>query len=194
MDQNFPHNTISEAFQRHDAVIKKTSKECATDIAQALDLLESAALTRKTVFICGNGGSASQSQHFATEWVCRYKDDRRPLKSIALTADTSALTAISNDYAFDTVFSRQLEALGEKGDALVVLTTSGRSPNILKALSKAKDLGIKTIAMTGSKGRDLKNLSDISIVVPSEETARIQEAHGLIIHILCEAIEKKIIS
>ncbi len=193
MDQNSSYNSISDAFKRHDSVIQRTSKECVSDIALALDLLESAAVTRKTVFICGNGGSASQSQHFATEWVCRYKDDRRALKAIALTADNSSITAISNDYAFDSIFSRQLEALGEKGDVLVVLTTSGRSPNILKALVKAKELGVKTIVLTGTKGRDLKSLSDIAIVIPSEETARIQEVHGLIIHILCEAIEKKII-
>jgi len=193
MDQNFSHSSIPAAFSRHTAIIQRTSTECVSDIAKSLDLLESAALNRKTVFICGNGGSASQSQHFATEWVCRYKENRRALKAIALTSDNSSMTAISNDYAFDSIFSRQLEALGEKGDILIVLTTSGRSPNILKVLLKAKDLGIKTIAMTGSKGSDLKNISDITIIIPSEETARIQEAHGIIIHILCEAIEKKII-
>ena len=193
MDQNPNQNPISEAFKRHDLAIKKTFEKCEKDIALALNLLESAVLNRKTVFICGNGGSASQSQHFAAEWVCRYKDDRRPLKAIALTTDTSALTAISNDYSFDTVFSRQLEALGDHGDVLIAITTSGRSPNILKVLAKAKDLNIKTIALTGAKGHDLKNLSDIPIIIPSEETARIQEAHGLIIHVFCEAIEKKII-
>ncbi len=193
MDPNQSKSLILGALERHKEIVEKTFKECVGSVELALGLLESAAFNRKTVFICGNGGSASQSQHFATEWVCRYKDDRRPLKAIALTTDTSAITAISNDYSFDNIFSRQLEALGDKGDVLLVLTTSGRSPNILKALTKAKDLGIKTIALTGAKGHDLKNLSDVALVVPSKETARIQEVHGLVIHIFCEIIENKII-
>ncbi len=193
MDQKIAEDLILRAIENNQHVVNKTKTECLGDILEALRILKFAALNQKTVFVCGNGGSASQSQHFAAEWVCRYKDDRRPLKAIALTTDTSALTAIANDYSFENIFSRQLEALGSRGDVLLVLTTSGQSTNILKAISKAQELGIKIIALTGSKGSSLKNITDVAIIVPSEETARIQEVHGVIIHLLCELIEKEII-
>ena len=144
-----------------------------------------------TIFWCGNGGSAADSQHLAAELVGRFKKDRKPLRSIALTTDTSVLTCISNDYSYEEIFSRQLNALGKKGDTLVVITTSGNSKNIKKVLIQAKKMSIKTIGLLGKGGGDCKNLLDISMIVPSNDTARIQEMHILIGHLMCELVEHK---
>lgn len=141
------------------------------------------------VLVCGNGGSASDSQHFAAELTGRFIHDRRPLAAIALTTDTSALTAIANDYSFDDVFSRQVLALGRPGDCLVGISTSGNSKNVLKAVAAAKAQGMSTIGLLGRDGGALKAQCDQALVVPSTATARIQEAHILIIHTLCGLIE-----
>jgi D-sedoheptulose 7-phosphate isomerase len=141
------------------------------------------------VLIFGNGGSAADSQHFAAELVGRFKKERAPLPAIALTVNTSALTAIANDYGYDVVFARQIEALGKKGDIAVGLSTSGNSKNVIEAFRKARKLGIVTIGLLGKDGGYLKDECDIAIVVRSDDTPRIQEAHITIIHILCEIID-----
>lgn len=143
------------------------------------------------VMIFGNGGSAADSQHMAAELVGRFKKDRRALPAIALTTNTSTLTAIANDYGYHVVFSRQIEALGKSGDVAIGISTSGNSKNILQALKKAGEMGIGTIGLTGSKGGSLAKACDIAIVVPSDDTPRIQEAHLLICHVLCELVEKE---
>ena len=145
-----------------------------------------------TIYWCGNGGSAADSQHIAAEFVGRFKNDRKPLKSIALTTDTSVLTCVANDYSYEEIFSRQIKALGKKGDVLVAITTSGKSKNITKALIQAKKMKIKTVGLLGKGGGECKNYSDISIIVPSNVTARIQEAHILIEHLICELVEHKL--
>lgn len=141
--------------------------------------------------LCGNGGSASDSQHIATELVVRLKSDskRNPLSAIALTTNSSILTACANDFGFENIFSRQIQALGKKGDVLIVLSTSGKSPNITQAVKKAKNLGIKTIALLGGIGGEVKKLSDISLIIPSSDSQRVQEVHITIGHILVELIE-----
>ena len=142
------------------------------------------------LLIIGNGGSAADAQHIAAEIVGRYRQDRPAYAAIALTTDTSALTAIANDYGFEQVFARQVAGLGRRGDALLALSTSGRSPNILAALTTARERGIVTIAMTGSKGGTLGALCDHLLVAPSDDTPVIQQIHLAVAHGICEAIEQ----
>lgn len=145
-----------------------------------------------SIFICGNGGSAADSQHFASELVGRFLIDRKPLPAISLTTDTSALTSISNDFNFTEIFSRQLEALGKEGDALIVLSTSGNSKNLLKALKSAKRKKIKTFSLLGKNGGKIKDICDNNIIIRNDSTPRIQEIHILIIHSICRQIEEAI--
>jgi len=144
------------------------------------------------VLLIGNGGSAADAQHITAELVGRFKLERKGLPAIALTTDTSILTALANDYGYDTVFSRQIEALAEEGDVLVALTTSGASPNILKAVEMAHSKGVVVIALAGKNSGKLKGMADLTIVVPSDNTARIQEAHITIGHIVCHLVEKEL--
>ncbi len=141
------------------------------------------------VMLCGNGGSASDSQHIAAELVGRYQKERGGLPAISLTVNTSIITAIGNDYGYEHVFSRQIEALGQKNDILIGISTSGKAKNVSLAIKQARKMGIKTIAFTGGDGGELAKLSDVSLVVPSKITARIQEAHIAVGHIICELVE-----
>lgn len=141
------------------------------------------------ILICGNGGSAADAQHFAAELTGRYKSERISLPAIALTTDTSALTAIGNDYGYDEVFARQLAGVGSSGDLLIGISTSGNSKNVLKAFEIAKQKGIKTIGLSGRDGGAMNELCDINVVMPSNDTARIQEMHILIIHTICAAVD-----
>jgi D-sedoheptulose 7-phosphate isomerase len=141
------------------------------------------------VMLAGNGGSAADAQHIAAELVGRYTTDRAPLAAVALTTDTSALTAIGNDYSFDQVFERQVRALGRKGDVFIAISTSGRSRNILAALKAARDLGIVTIGLTGAKGEQMSPLCDVVLLAPSDETALIQQIHITAAHAICGLIE-----
>ena len=144
------------------------------------------------IIVFGNGGSAADAQHMVCELVGRFKKERRPLPAISLTVNTSSLTAIANDYSYDASFSRQLEALSFSQDAVIAISTSGNAVNVIEAVKKAKELGLRTIALTGKDGGALAKLADISFIVPSNNTPRVQEAHILIIHILCELIEDAI--
>lgn len=146
------------------------------------------------ILICGNGGSAADAQHFAAELTGRYKSERISLPAIALTTDTSALTAIGNDYGYDEVFARQLSGVGNSGDLLIGISTSGNSKNVLKAFEIAKQKGIKTIGLSGRDGGAMNELCDINVVVPSNDTARIQEMHILIIHTICAAVDGAFLS
>ncbi len=144
------------------------------------------------LMLCGNGGSAADSQHLAAEFTGRFIKDRPPIAAIALSTDTSALTCIANDYSFDAIFARQVQAIGKPGDCLIAISTSGNSGNVLAAVAAAKALGITCIGLLGRDGGKLKPECDISIVVPSQVTARIQEAHILIGHSLCGAVEQQL--
>ena len=156
---------------------------------QSIALCVEALRNGKKILFAGNGGSASDAQHLAAELVGRYRYDRESLAAIALTTDTSALTAIGNDYGYDEVFSRQLSGLGQEGDVLVAISTSGNSGNVLKAIDVARKKGVKVIGMSGEKGK-LKELSDTCLAVPAPLTATIQEAHIMLGHILCDGIEQ----
>lgn len=158
-------------------------------LAQAEDMAERLKRGAR-ILVCGNGGSAADAQHFAAELSGRYVKERRALAGIALTTDTSALTAIGNDYGYEVVFSRQVEALGRPGDLLVGISTSGNSPNVIRAVEAAKALGMRTLCLLGKDGGKLKDLSDDALVVPTPVTARIQEVHQMIYHFWCEAIDE----
>ncbi len=157
-------------------------------IEQTGTLLITALKNGNKILTCGNGGSAADAQHFAAELTCKYDQDRPPLPAIALTTDTSHLTATGNDYSFEDVFARGVEALGKKGDVLIAISTSGNSPNVLKAIEAAQKKGMQVIGLTGKGGGKMKDLPN-SVIIPSQVTARIQECHILIIHIWCMLID-----
>ncbi|RKZ04922.1 MAG: phosphoheptose isomerase [Candidatus Hydrothermota bacterium] len=181
-------------------IIKESiaTKERLLDISESIArAVEMAAETLKgghKILLCGNGGSAADSQHIAAEFVVRFTRPRRALPAIALTVDTSVLTAASNDFGYDEVFSRQVEALGEEGDLLIAISTSGRSPNVNRAVRKAKERGLRVIYLCGERGNDVEESVDLTIRVPSGVTARIQEAHITIGHIIVELTEEKLLS
>ncbi|HJW34004.1 MAG TPA: D-sedoheptulose 7-phosphate isomerase [Holophagaceae bacterium] len=157
-------------------------------VAQAGDMAERLKRGCK-ILVCGNGGSAADAQHLAAELSGRYVKERKALAGIALTTDTSALTAIANDYGYEFVFSRQVEALGRPGDVLIGISTSGNSPNVIKAVESAQALGMHTIGLLGKDGGKLKGLVDEALVVPSAVTARIQEVHQMVYHFWCECLD-----
>lgn len=161
----------------------------SADIEKAAALLISSLSGGGKVLVFGNGGSAADSQHMAAELIGRFKKERRAIPAIALTTDTSVLTSLANDYSFDIVFARQIEALGRPGDIAFGISTSGNSGDVIEAIKKAGSLGLKTIALTAGDGGKLAKLCDAAITVPSSDTPRAQESHILVIHILCELAE-----
>ena len=179
---------INKHIQEHNDVLDSIS-QLAESIEKVANIFISCLENDGTIFWCGNGGSASDSQHLAGELVGRFVDERKPLKSIALTADSAVMTCIVNDYGYEHIFSRQIEALGSKGDVLVGITTSGNSKNVLKAFEVAKNKGVKIIGLLGKGGGMAKSLVEDSIIISSNSTARVQEMHILIGHILCDLIE-----
>ena len=182
---------IKGAIEDSIATKKKVIELCLIDIQSSVKLIIRTAKENKSIFWCGNGGSAADSQHMAAELMGGLRShDRRPIKSIALTTDSSFITAWSNDTSYDEIFSRQLDALGESGDLIVGISTSGNSKNVIEALMLAKKKNIKSIVLTGKTGGRIANMGDCVIKVPSDDTQRIQEAHLLIEHILCESVEK----
>jgi D-sedoheptulose 7-phosphate isomerase len=185
---------INNAFNESIQIKQKTLSELSDKIEDTGLLIAKVFDNNGKVLLCGNGGSAADSQHIAAELVIRYRSsvERRALPAIALSVDTSILTAGSNDFGFDSVFARQVEALGNKEDLLIGISTSGNSPNVINAVLEANNRGMETICLLGNDGGLLKSISKHSIVVPSETTARIQEVHILIGHIWCEIIEKKL--
>ena len=161
-------------------------------LEKAAALAGDALLAGNKLMFCGNGGSASDSAHLATEFTCRFKEDRRPYPAMAFTVDAGLLTAIGNDYEFNQVFARQVAAFGKPGDVLVTITTSGKSRNILTALEEARRHGVKTIAFLGKDGGFTKGVADIELITPGVETARIQEAQQFLLHVLCEIVEERL--
>ncbi|HJR55979.1 MAG TPA: D-sedoheptulose 7-phosphate isomerase [Rhizomicrobium sp.] len=164
----------------------------ADTIGAAADLMVACLKREGKVLFCGNGGSAADSQHLAAELMGRYLRDRKPLPALALTVDTSALTAIGNDYGYEHVFSRQLRGVGRAGDVLFGLSTSGNSANVVQAFVAAKEMGIQTIALTGESGGKLAAMADVAIKVPSSETNVIQEMHIVVGHTLCGYVEEEV--
>ena len=177
-------------IEEHSDVIEAMKAECMQDISRFAEACREAIATGHTIYLMGNGGSACDCQHFAAELVGRFQKERQAMAAVALTTDTAILTALANDYGFEVVFSRQVEALVRSGDLVVSISTSGNSPNIMKALEKANQQGAVTVGLTGRSGGRMKKLCDICIRIPSDVTARIQEAHVLIEHLVCQRIEE----
>ncbi|WP_315054490.1 D-sedoheptulose 7-phosphate isomerase [Chryseobacterium indoltheticum] len=183
---------IDKAFNEHREVSSLTSL-LSKEISFMGEEVYNAISLGKKLLIFGNGGSAADSQHIAAEFSGRFIKERRGLPAIALTTDTSVLTAIGNDYGFDEIFRRQVEAIANKGDVLLGISTSGNSQNVIKALEYGKLIGCKTFGLSGNSGGEMNNCCDLNILVPSNVTARIQEMHILIGHIICEIVDEKII-
>lgn len=180
---------IIQQLKDHQETIQRVIDTLVPDIEHACQLMISTLQSGKKVLIAGNGGSAADAQHIAAELSGRFVKNRKALPGIALTTDTSALTAIANDYGYDYVFARQVEALAQPGDLFIGISTSGNSEVVLRAFKTAKEMGCQTLGLSGRDGGKMNGLCDLNIVVPSELTARIQEMHILIGHILCQAID-----
>ncbi|HPU30437.1 MAG TPA: D-sedoheptulose 7-phosphate isomerase [Syntrophorhabdaceae bacterium] len=183
---------IKDEIEEHIEIAKLLldDKELQSKIFQASLMMVESIKSGGTIFFCGNGGSAVDAQHMAGEFVCKFYKDREPLPAIALTTDTSILTAVSNDYSYDHIFSRQVKAIGRKGDVLLGISTSGSSKNVLEAFKTARQMELKTILLTGQTEKEIAQFSDIIIKIPSTDTPRIQEMHLLIEHIICELVEE----
>ena len=185
-------NIIQKRVKESAEVKMRFFKENLSKFLEAVNLVSRTFEGGNKVFLFGNGGSAADAQHIAAEFVNRYVIDRPPLPAIALTTDTSILTSISNDSTFSEVFSRQLKALGKEGDVAIGISTSGSSANVIKAFEVAREMGMKTVVLAGNDGGALAKIADISLVVSSTSTPRVQEAHILIGHILCEMVEHQL--
>ena len=183
---------IKAQLQCHCEVIAAVERDLAQQIATAVDLLAVAMQARKKLLVMGNGGSAADAQHFAAEIIGRFKLERRALPAIALTTDSSILSAIGNDYGFDQVFRRQIEGLAVEGDVVVGISTSGNSKNVYEALLLADEIGCVTIGLLGRDGGAIKEVVDLELTVPTDDTPRIQEGHITIIHIVCDLLEKRL--
>jgi len=185
-------NAIESALDEHARVARDLRAGFVESIERAARRVVACYRAGGKVLVMGNGGSAADAQHFAAELVGRYRRERRALPAIALTTDTSILTAVSNDYSFADVFRRQIEAHAVRGDVVFGLSTSGNSENVCRALDLARQRGAATIAMTGGSGGRMRDLADLALIAPSSETPRIQEAHITMIHIVCDLVEAEL--
>ena len=187
------HDAIRELFEASAHAKQVFLSENSDALARAIDVVANTLAGGKKLLLFGNGGCAADAQHIAAEFVGRFLRERRPLPAIALTTDTSALTSIANDYGYDDVFARQLRALGAAGDVALAISTSGRSPSVLRAVDACRELGVTTIGLTGGDGGDLARGVDVSLrVSASRLSARIQETHILVGHVICELVERRL--
>ncbi|MFH1730342.1 MAG: SIS domain-containing protein [Planctomycetota bacterium] len=180
---------VRSSLDRSAAALAELCGQAAA-VAEIIEKVADSLRKGGSLFLCGNGGSAAQCQHVAAELTGRFKLERRGLRAVSLTTDTSALTAIGNDYGFDQVFARQLEALARPGDVLIGLSTSGSSKNVVRAFEKARQMGVATIALVGPKGGELADLADACLAAPGEATAVVQECHIAALHAMCEIVER----
>ena len=180
---------IKNEFLSHLEIANLTITLIQDNLELAGQLIIETLKNGNKILICGNGGSAADAQHIATEIVCKYKANKKGLPAIALTTDTSIITAISNDFGFERVFERQIEALANKDDLVIAISTSGNSSNIINAVKYAKEIQCKTLGFSGNNGGKMNDFCDINLIIPSKDTARIQEMHILIAHILCQIID-----
>ena len=187
-----PLEQIRASLEALAGLAARVSADQAEEIAAIADRYEVTLRGGGTLFFAGNGGSAADAQHLATEYVVRYQTTRPAMRAIALTTDTSLLTACANDLGFDEVFSRQVEALAKPGDLLVLHSTSGESPNVIRAAQAARARGVTVVAFLGKGGGQLKALADVALVIPADDTARIQELHLAIEHVICDLVEDRL--
>jgi D-sedoheptulose 7-phosphate isomerase len=181
---------FSAALRELAATAERVATELEADMDRALEMVQATVAAGGTLFFCGNGGSAADAQHMATEYVVRYMRNRRAYPAIALTTDTSLLTAAGNDIGFDLVFARQVEALARAGDLLVIHSTSGNSPNVLRAAEAARAKNVEVLAFSSRDGGALRALADHSVIVPTQRTDRAQEVHLCVEHVICDLIEE----
>jgi D-sedoheptulose 7-phosphate isomerase len=181
---------VKSVIEDHEQTVRSLKESCVPTIERIAEICKSAIINNHKILFCGNGGSAADSQHLAAEFVGRFKKERKGLPSIALTTDTSILTAVGNDYGYDDVFRRQVEALAVAGDVLIGISTSGNSENVVRAFEQAKKQHVTVIAFTGAKDSRMSELADITLKVPSTFTAHIQECHILVGHIICSAVDE----
>jgi D-sedoheptulose 7-phosphate isomerase len=179
-------------MDEHRQIVEVTAHSAQQAFCEVMAILEGSVRRGGKILLFGNGGSASDAQHIAAELVVRYKNNRLPIAAVALTTDTSTLTACANDLGYDTIFERQIEAIGRKGDVAVAISTSGRSPNVLRGLRQARTMGLQTVGLSGGIGGDMGALCDSVVIVPSSITSRIQEMHIAIGHMLCKALEERL--
>lgn len=185
------HTKLEEELGIHTHIMEQTVAQCSPAVDEIANCLVDCFRKGNKVMMCGNGGSAADSQHMVAEFVNRFRLDRAALPAIALTVDSSILTAIGNDSSYDFTFSRQVEALGKPGDVLAAISTSGGSSNVLKALEVARERGVKTIGFTGERGRQsMAPKCDLCLVVPSADTPRVQEVHEFVWHVICGMVEQ----
>ena len=187
--EEMARDMLESAFGRHKSAFEDTFAFYLPGILQGAKMLAEAAKNGKALLVCGNGGSAADSAHFAAEWVGRYKEDRPAMPAIALGTNISSITSIGNDYGYERIFSREVEAYGKPGDVFVGITTSGFSKNVLAGIEAAKQRGLKIILMTGKRGVETSQKADCSVIVDSLETARIQEMHEFVYHFWCEYVD-----
>ncbi len=183
---------FSTALRELAATAERVASELEAELDVALEMVQATVKVGGTLFFCGNGGSAADAQHMATEYVVRYMRNRRAYPALALTTDTSLLTAAGNDIGFENVFSRQVEALAKPGDLLIIHSTSGNSPNVLRAAEAAREKGVKVLAFSARDGGALRALADHSVVIPTTRTDRAQELHLCIEHIICDVVERSL--
>ncbi len=183
---------LKRSLEEHVETIQSLLDSKLDEIEQTGRVICRTLAAGNKILLCGNGGSAADAQHIAAELVGRYEQQRRAFPAIALTTDTSALTALSNDFGYEEVFARQVLGLAREGDLLIAISTSGKSPNIVKAVTEAKRIGCQTLALTGCSGEPLASLCDSALVVPSERTSRVQEAHITIGHLWCEMVDRAV--
>ena len=191
-NSSWQNTIIRDQLLASAGIKKRVLEECAEDIQRAGDLLVQSSQDGGKMLVCGNGGSAADAQHIATELVVRMEKERPGIQAIALTTDTSLLTAMSNDYGFDSVFARQVETLSHPGDILLAISTSGNSSNVVQAAQVAKANQMNVLVLTGKSGGELQSLGDVVINIPSDDTQRIQEAHITVGHILCTLVERSL--
>lgn len=184
------YSTVTESFKSHFSILERTIRRHSGNIAEAATLIASCFNDGGKIVIFGNGGSAADSQHLAAEFMGRFLLERKSLPAIALTTDTSVLTALGNDYGFEKIFQRQVEGLVNNGDVVIAISTGGNSENVLNGAKAAKEKGAKVIALTGQGGGKLREVADVLIDIPSKETPRIQEVHILVEHIICDLVER----
>lgn len=186
------HDLLKKIHDQHTQALNGMFRDCSDDIVAFSKACADALAKGNKLLFAGNGGSACDAMHIAGEFVGRFVDDRKGLPAIALSADTGIITAVANDYNYDYIFARQVEALGQQGDVLVSLSTSGKSPNILRAIEAAKKQGIITVLLTGLKAKDLPKVADITIMVPSMITAHVQEGHSTALHAMASLVESQL--
>ncbi|HEY0972122.1 MAG TPA: SIS domain-containing protein [Gemmatimonadales bacterium] len=189
---DIPRDDVTAGLRELAAVALRTAETMGPDLERAAAMVRDTVSRGGTLFFCGNGGSAADAQHMATEYVVRYMRNRRALPAIALTTDTSLLTAAGNDFGFESVFARQVEALARPGDLLVIHSTSGKSPNVLAAAEAARARGVAVLAFSARDGGPLRDLADHNVIVPTDRTDRAQEIHLCVEHMICDLVERSL--